>query len=166
MPLLLDDFSTSDGAAWRLFTDQVMGGVSMGQAAIAEVQGRRALRLTGTVSLERNGGFVQVARPLARNGQASFDATAFAGLAVQACGAPGRYFVHLRTTDTRAPWQYYAAPLAVTAGWTDLVIPWPAFVHKALSTPLDVTRLLRIGVVAAGAAFEADVAVASVAFVP
>ena len=73
MPLVFDDVSADADTAmrrWSMFTDPVMGGVSEGSAALEMILGRRALRLRGRVSLERNGGFVQVARPLG-NGPAS-----------------------------------------------------------------------------------------------
>ena len=63
--LLIDDFSVPgrapSGARWQYFSDRVMGGVSQGSAEIAEVGGRQALRLSGEVSLENNGGFIQAA---------------------------------------------------------------------------------------------------------
>jgi Complex I intermediate-associated protein 30 (CIA30) len=162
--LVLDDFSgTADAAHWRMFSDRVMGGISTGAAALTTVNGGRALRLTGTVSLENNGGFVQVARAIDENLLPHGDASAFAGLVVTVCGAPGTYFVHLRTADARLPWQYYAAPLPASPDWADIMIPWSAFVPKALRTPLDTSRLRQIGLVAAGMAFNADLAVTRLA---
>lgn len=161
VPLVLDDFSetTPDAATWTVFTDRVMGGVSDAEAHLAQVQGRRALRLQGRVSLERNGGFVQVARPLAA-GTAPLDATGTDGLQLDVCGAPGPYFVHLRTVHTRAPWQYYRAPLPVTAEWRTVSVPWSAFTPGGLAQPLDVRGLLRLGVVGGTAAFDADISLA------
>ncbi len=167
MTLLLDDFSAeppASAAAWKLFTDRVMGGVSTGDAAVEIVHGRRALRMRGLVSLERNGGFVQMARALGAPGAAERDASAYAGIALTVCGSPGRYFVHLRTLDTRVPWQYYSAPLPVSETWTEVRLDWAAFTPQALVTPLDTSRLLRIGVVAGFSEFAADVSVEQVAF--
>ena len=158
MILLLDDFRDSTRVAreWSAFTDRVMGGVSVAKASLLEVQGEQALRLTGRVSLERNGGFIQVARPFA---DGSVNAAAFSGLQLRVCGTPGSYFVHLRTADTRAPWQYYGAPLEVRPTWHDVYLPWSAFRPVSLTEPLDATRLQRIGIVAGKVAFDADVAV-------
>ena len=71
--LIIDDFSRTSGLSelgtqWRGFTDRVMGGVSTAVSGIETVGGRRALRLVGEVSLENNGGFVQVALPLSADG--------------------------------------------------------------------------------------------------
>ncbi len=161
LPLVLDDFSQAehDAASWSVFTDRVMGGVSDARARLAIVDGRRALQLQGRVSLERNGGFVQMARPLGDSG-APLDATGSHGLQLDVCGSPGPYFVHLRTVHTRAPWQYYRAPLPVIAAWRTVAVPWSAFTPGGLSQPLDVRGLLRLGVVAGTAAFDADIALA------
>ncbi|HMS03559.1 MAG TPA: CIA30 family protein [Gemmatimonadaceae bacterium] len=162
----LDDFAAdpSSAAAWVVFTDRVMGGVSTAAATMEPVAGRRALHLRGTVSLERNGGFVQVARPLGRDG-APLDARGFSGLVFHVCGTPGPYFVHLRTAQTRAPWQHYRAPLPVEPQWTTVTVPWSAFTPQGLATPLDVSVLTRLGVVGGQAAFEAAVAVERVGFI-
>jgi hypothetical protein len=150
VPLRLDDFDAGPAALarrWSVFSDRVMGGVSVAQGAMATVQGRHALHLTGSVSLEHNGGFIQAACSLGDPPGSGVDARGFRGLALSVCGTPGSYFVHLRTADTRAPWQYYGAPLPVSP--------------VSLATPLDVRRLVRIGLVAAKTAFRADVALSA-----
>ena len=61
--LLLDDFSgelSAVGTRWEGFTDQVMGGVSEMSARIQSDGADNFLHLSGTVSLENNGGFIQV----------------------------------------------------------------------------------------------------------
>ena len=169
MPLVLDDFSADTDTTtrrWSMFTDQVMGGVSEGSAALEMILGRRALRLRGRVSLERNGGFVQVARPLGNGPASPLDARQYAGLAITVCGRPGPYFIHLRTPDARAPWQYYAAALPVKTTWTDVLLRWADFTPESLQRALDVSRLQRLGVVAAKEAFAADIAIAKIALVP
>jgi hypothetical protein len=167
MTLVLDDFTQgADATEWTAFTDQVMGGVSTGGASLMTVSGRRALVLRGHVSLERNGGFVQMARTLGANEKSMLDARAYSGVNVSVCGSPGTYFVHLRTTDTKAPWQYYGAELPVTQDWAEVTIRWEQFKAMSLRAPLDVTRLMRLGVVAAQTAFDAQVAVSRLALVP
>jgi hypothetical protein len=163
MIVVLDDFRSAAAVAqrWSAFSDRVMGGMSIAHAGLAEVQGQPSLRLTGRVSLENNGGFVQVARQLD-----DLDASAFSGVQLRVCGAPGSYFVHLRTGDTRAPWQYYGAPLPVTATWADVYLPWSSFKPVSLAAPLDVRRLMRIGLVAAKTAFDADLAISRLELVP
>lgn len=165
MVLRLDDFTDRAAVArhWSAFTDRVMGGMSDARAGVETIGGRTALRLTGRVSLARNGGFIQVAR---RFDGGRVDASPFRGVQLAVCGAPGSYFVHLRTGDTRAPWQYYGASLPVTPSWHDVLLPWHAFTPVSLRDPLDVRTLERIGIVAGKAAFDADVAISRLELVP
>ncbi len=165
MTYLLDDFTDADVVArrWRVFSDRVMGGVSDARADVATVAGNSALRLSGRVSLERNGGFIQVARDV---DGAQLGAARFSGLQLTVCGVPGSYFVHLRSADTRSPWQYYAAPLPVTATWQTVSLPWRVFNPASLRAPLDPSTLARIGIVAGQAAFDADIAIARLELVP
>jgi hypothetical protein len=163
-PLVLDDFAdpAHDASGWSVFTDRVMGGVSVAQGGVTVVHGRRALRLEGRVSLERNGGFVQMARDVGRAG-APLDAHGTVGLTLDVCGAPGSYFVHLRTVETRLPWQHYRAPLPVSAEWSTVMVPWTAFTPAGLSAPLEVRGLLRLGLVGGREAFDADLSLARLA---
>ncbi len=52
------------GSDWRLFTDNVMGGISKGNISAEQYQGKACLRMTGQVSTENNGGFVQMSLDL------------------------------------------------------------------------------------------------------
>jgi hypothetical protein len=165
---VLDDFSREPGplaSGWTVILDRVMGGRSSGTAAVETVAGRRALRLRGTVSLENGGGFVQVARPFDMSG-ATFDARAYQGLGLTVRAGTGSYFLHLRTADTRAPWEHYRAALPAGPEWATVVVRWSDFTPRSLRAPLDPGRLVRLGLVAAGGAFEADVALAVLALVP
>jgi hypothetical protein len=167
--LLIDDFSRADGlsalgTAWGCFTDTVMGGRSSGGAERIAIEGGRALRLAGTVSLANNGGFIQVALALRPDGSA-LDASGFGGIRLRTRGAPGPYFLHLRTCDTIRPWQLYQAPLPVTNDWQTVTVPFGAFVPQRLDRALDLAQLLRLGIVAYGAAFAADVMVTDLQFI-
>ena len=160
-PLRLDDFCAGPSVMarrWSVFSDRVMGGVSMANGAMDNVHGRDALHLTGNVSLEQNGGFIQAACSLGDPPGSGVNARGYRGLALSVCGTPGSYFVHLRTANTRAPWQYYGAPLPVSGEWSRIVLDWSAFTPVSIATPLDVRQILRIGIVAAKTAFYADVA--------
>ncbi|SDD09547.1 Complex I intermediate-associated protein 30 (CIA30) [Aquimonas voraii] len=160
-PLLLDDFSDASGRAsigtrWQGFSDRVMGGLSHLQAGYVEDAGSRHLRMVGRVRLENNGGFIQVRLPLAANG-GDFDASAFRALRVEVRGEPGAYWIHLRSADTRLPWAYYRAPVAVTADWRPLDLPLASFEAVSTTRPLDARRLRSVALVAYGEAFDADV---------
>jgi len=162
-PLLLDDFSRADGrsafgTAWRAFTDQVMGGVSTQSVGRETVEGEQALRLRGEVRLDNNGGFVQVALDLG----GPRDASAFEGLRLRVLGNGERYAVHLRSRDTRLPWQYYDAAFTAGPQWSEVELPFDGFAPQALRMPLDRRTLLSVGIVASKRAFQADVAVSRI----
>ena len=75
-----------------------------------------------------------------------------------------QYSVHLRTPDNLRPWQSYRAHFVAGPEWQTVDLPFAAFAPYRLEAPLDVTRLRRIGLVAIGRAFFADLAVAELGF--
>jgi len=164
--LLIDDFSgpgdrSSYGTRWRGFTDRVMGGVSDMQAIRIETDRGPALRIAGTVRLENNGGFIQARLPLTRNG-GPLDASAFDAIRTRVRGAQGPYFLHLRTPDTKRPWQYYRAELPVALDWAEQTVAFSAFSGKSIRGRPDFSQLESIAVVAYGEAFEARIDVARI----
>lgn len=166
--LLVDDFSGEQGTSafgteWRLFTDRVMGGVSDATSGLETIEGRRCLRLQGRVSLENNGGFIQVALPLVQGGR-PFDASEFKGVRVWVRGNGRTYHIHLRTAQTGLPWQYFSAAFDATALWRPVDLPFDGFKPENLQAKLDTRGLQRIAVVAIGEEFEADVAVSRLEF--
>ena len=148
---------------FRFVSDTVMGGVSRGSMTRESVQGREVFRLRGTVSLENNGGFIQMTADIA-DGE-PFDARAFSGLAFEAQGNGETYNIHLRTTAITRPWQSYRQSFVAGPDWRSHTMPFADFVPHRIDTPLDVRSLRRIGVLAIGREMEADVAVAGFRFV-
>jgi hypothetical protein len=167
-PPLIDDASAEDltaatGTKWRLVTDQVMGGVSEARVRRATVAGRPAVHLTGDVSLANNGGFVQTTLDLRPDGGA-VDARAWTGIALAVLGNGESYNLHLRTTDVRRPWQSYRHSFETRGDWRTVRLPFDGFEAHRIDAPLDLGRLKRIGLVAIGRAFRADLAVADLRF--
>ncbi len=165
--LIIDDFSRGDMVrrpwqSWRGVSDRVMGGVSRERLVLDVVDGRRCLRLTGRVRLENDGGFIQMAVDLGADG-ATLDATAHEGLHLVVRGNMEVYSAHLRTPDNVRPWQSYRAHFLARPRWDELRLPFADFLPYRLETPLDVSRLRRLGLVAIGRAFDADLAVAEAA---
>lgn len=162
---LIDDFAREGiariGTPWRLITDQVMGGVSRAQMQWRQVDGRTALCLTGDVSLENNGGFVQVNLDLARSGVLNADA--FAGVQLVVRGNGADYNIHLKTPATSLPWQSYRAEFNANADWRQVRLPFAEFTPHRLSARLDTRRLRRLGIVAIGRAMQADICIAELA---
>ena len=165
---VIDDLSqppprASNGADWELVADRVMGGVSNGTVHRETLRGREAIHLQGDVSLENNGGFLQIALDLAPDG-ASIDASRWAGLEIEVIGNDESYNLHLRTADVVRPWQSYRHSFIAAPEWQTVRLPFAEFEAHRVGAPLDLTTLRRIGIVAIGRAFHADIAIAGVRF--
>jgi len=160
---LIDDFSHETGVSrlgtqWRVVTDRVMGGVSEAQMSRRNVDGRSALCLNGTVSLENNGGFVQMTLDLSPNGL--LDASAFDGIRLVVRGDGSDYNVHLKTAATNLPWQSYRAQFPTAPQWRESRLPFSAFQPHRLVPALDIARLKRLGIVAIGRAMPTNLCIA------
>ncbi len=169
---IIDDLSdpaglSALGTRWQLVTDQVMGGVSRGTLTRETLAGRPALVMRGDVRLENNGGFIQMALDLARPeapGNGTLDARNWQGLEIDVHGARQSYSLHLRTTDLDRPWQSYRLDFPARPVWQSLRLPFADFVPHRTEAPLDLSRLRRLGIVAIGRAFMADLALGGVRF--
>jgi hypothetical protein len=167
-PLVIDDLSrpfpeSAIGATWHLFTDQVMGGVSRGRLSKDHILGQPAIRMQGDVSLDNNGGFIQMSLTLAdRDG--AFDASAWRGIAIDIAGVPGAYEMRLRTTDLSRPWESYRHTLSVEPNWKTHQLHFADFTLHRTDVPLNLQRLRRLGLVAIGRAFSADLALGGIRY--
>jgi len=164
----IDDLSrepplATTGTRWRLVTDQVMGGISRGTMVRELVAGRTAIHMRGDVSLENNGGFVQIALDLAPDSNA-IDASAWTGLDLDVFGNDEEYGVHLRSSDLTRPWQSYRQSFKAAPHWRTVRLPFDRFTPYRTDVPLDRHRLRRLGLVAIGRAFSADLAISGVQF--
>ncbi len=165
---IIDDLSglrlrAANGAAWEMISDRVMGGMSRGAMTRDTVRGRSSLRLKGSVSLENSGGFIQMALDLAPRGR-TIDARAWNGIEIDALGNGEQYNLHLRTADVVRPWQSYRQVFTATPDWRSYRFPFGAFEPHRINAPLDLRTLRRIGLVAIGRAFDADLAISGVRF--
>ena len=147
---------------WRVVTDGVMGGVSRAAMLEDQSQGRSCLRLRGQVSLENNGGFVQISRDLADI--AGGDFSGYHGLELEVAGNGETYNLHLKTADLWFPWQSFRASFDASPEWRTIRIPFERFEPYRTSDELDLRGLRRIGIVAIGRAFEADLCVSRLVF--
>ena len=164
----IDDLSqppprASNGATWEMIADRVMGGVSNGTMRRETVRGREAIHLQGDVSLENNGGFLQIALDLAPDGS-SIDARQWAGVEIDVIGNDETYNLHLRTADVTRPWQSYRQSFVPTPEWQTVRLLFAGFDTHRIDAPLDLSTLRRMGIVAIGRAFHADIAIAGIRF--
>ena len=147
---------------WEYVADTVMGGVSRGQARRETVQGREAVRLTGTVSLDNNGGFVQIAFDVDKAG--GRDIRDWTGLQLEVLGNSENYDLRVRTDQLTRPWQSFRADFFAPNSWTTVRIPFDELTPYRTEARFDPARLRRIGVVAVGRVMQADIAVAGISF--
>jgi hypothetical protein len=138
----------SNEAQWRCISDVVMGGLSSCELTPALIDGKSCLHLSGAVSLENNGGFVQASLDLAVPNL--LDATAYRGIELEVCGNDQIYNVHLRTVDTNVVWQSYRASFLVTANWQTIQIPFDTFLPHRIDKKLNISQLRKLGIVAIG----------------
>ncbi len=143
---------------WRLITDMVMGGVSQGTLHAPTAGEHAPVRMRGAVSTENNGGFIQIALDLQPDGGA-FDASAFKGIGLEVFGNGETYGAHLRTTDMARPQQSYRHAFVAPPHPTVLRLPFAEFQPHRIETPFVPARLRRVGLVAIGRAFDADLSV-------
>lgn len=156
--LIIDDPGNSSDTVvadqWRLVTDNVMGGISQGRLITESVRDRRCLHMQGDVKLDNNGGFVQIALDLPEN--LLDNISSYAGLVFDAYGNGESYNIHLRTSNLWLPWQSYRSSFIAPAEWKTFYIPFTDFQSYRTSKTLKVEKIERIGVVAIGREFTAD----------
>lgn len=151
--MLIDDLS--DPSPWRFVSDRVMGGVSSGEAEVGSNPAN--IRLTGSVSTDNNGGFIQVRRDLDPWPQDTREVI----LTVRGDGQT--YYAALRTTDVARPWLSWRAAFTAPADWTQVTIPIAAFeATRDGMPPLRLDRIRSIGLLAYGRDHEADLAIARI----
>lgn len=148
---------------WEYVSDTVMGGVSAGTIKTESVDGREATRLTGRVSLKNNGGFIQMAFALHQNAR-PFDASMWSGIEIDVLGNDEAYDLRLRTDQLTRPWQSYRTSLMAAQEWTTFRHSFVGFESHRTEKPFDPSCLRRIGILAIGREFDADISVSAVRF--
>ena len=159
--MILENFESNPEQRWRYVSDQVMGGVSTGQVVYAQDGDVSYAHMTGTVSTENNGGFIQLRSNIAKGTTAQV-----AGVTLRVRGVPQRYFVHLRTRGTVLPWQYYQANFDIDEQWQTIRLPLSDFERSGnwLGSSINASSIRSIGVVAFGRDHIADIQISEVGF--
>lgn len=140
---------------WQTADDRVMGGISVAHIALRQVDGQTCQCLTGDVSLENRGGFVQMKWEMGK----VFDASAFMGVYVTVLGNNEDYNLHIRTGQLWLPWQSFRAAFHAKNEWQTLFMPFSDFENYKTWSTLDPDGITKVAVVAIGRAFRADVCV-------
>lgn len=165
--LIIDDRSSADlssnlGVKWRLVTDGVMGGLSQGNLTLDNYKGRNCLRMRGDVTTENNGGFVQIALPLAD--KEPFDASTYTGVELDVSGNKESYNIHFRTDNLWFPWQSYRYSFTTSPDWQTHRIAFASLTPYKTSQKFSRNEIIRVGLVAIGREFKADLCLASIKF--
>ncbi|MBT8411897.1 MAG: CIA30 family protein, partial [Octadecabacter sp.] len=94
------------------------------------------------------------------------DASGFAGIELDVCGNGEEYDLRLRTDALLRPWQSFRSSFTAPPEWTSVRVPFGDIVPHKTEAAFDPARLRRIGVLAIGREFHADIAVAGLRFYP
>ena len=155
-----DKFTTNTN--WKMITDQVMGGISQGQFNYKKIGNDDAVILTGSVFTKNNGGFIQIRRNLN-----NVNLNNVKKVTIIAKGNDEKYFIHLRTSFTILPWQYYQSSFGVENNFKSFVLPLSDFKRSGylLPTRINPNNIKSIGIVAFGKDYNAELVVKEISFV-
>jgi len=150
-----------DSTKWRYISDDVMGGVSTGSVVYEMNEGHSIAYLSGDVSTENNGGFIQVQRKLK---DINLEKAKY--IKIIAKGNNQKYFIHLRTSGTILPWQYYEFDFVATENYKEFILPINKFKKSGsfLANKVKSKSIKSVGIVAFGRDHEAKLHVKEIAF--
>ena len=159
--MLIDNFNNDNQENWEFISDQVMGGVSFGSYEILNEGNLSFLKLTGFVSLENNGGFIQVRKKI--KGLKNMN---FKGIKINSRGNDKEYFIHIRTKFTLLPWQYYQGKFSVNSEWQEIKINLSEFKRSGSLLPKNVKaqHIVSVAIVAFGKKHRVNLEVSEIAF--
>ena len=156
---IIDDLINPNERNWVYFTDTVMGGVSKGNLEFRQDKNESYYRLTGFVSKENNGGFIQFA-----TGISGVPKRKYEGIRIKVRGNNEKYELHIRTRLTPAPWQYYSYQFFATDDWQTIDLPLDSFIKSNFYQPksFNATNIRSIGIVAIGKEYDAQIDLARI----
>ena len=159
--ILLDNFNNTTDKQWEFISDQVMGGVSFGDYQIVSESNLNFLRLSGFVSLENNGGFIQVRKRLSLHKNKDFR-----GIKLKCRGNNNKYFIHIRTKFTLLPWQYYQSKFFASENWQEHKLDLNSFERSGALLPRNINskHIKSIALVAFGRKHRVNLEVSEINF--
>ena len=157
--ILKDNFQNS--TQWKFISDNVMGGVSTGSINYVMKEGNSSAYLSGNVSIKNNGGFIQIRRSLK-----DIDLSKAKYIKITAKGNNQKYFLHLRTSGTILPWQYYQISFEVKEEYKEYILQIKEFKKSGSFQPSMVNSksISSVAVVAYGRDHKADIHVKEISF--
>tara|TARA_B100000575_G_scaffold293715_1_gene306021 strand:+ start:4303 stop:4818 length:516 start_codon:yes stop_codon:yes gene_type:complete len=164
--MILDNLSnpgiTTQKQNWAFFTDGVMGGLSQGKAIISDIKGVNCYHMTGDVTTENNGGFIQIRNQLKPN----ISTKQYKGIYLKVYGNKEDYSIHVRTSLTMAPWQYYKFTFSTDTKWKKIKAPFSEFIKSNAYQPTNLIgqKIKSVGLVAGFKDFKADICLSEIGF--
>ena len=159
---------------WKFQSDQVMGGVSQGDASLVQDGDMFFFRLTGDVSTRNNGGFVQFRSKVSLFNKpemfqlihnADKGGQELEGVRLKVRGNGERYHVMIRTYSTWSPSDYYYHTFDTSIDWQQVDLPFSEFRRsKSGEMDLGADQMRDFAVVAYGRNFKSDVSVSNISF--
>ena len=150
--VLFENFTNNPQEKWEFISDQVMGGISDGKVEYFKEDDISYARMTGIVSLENNGGFIQIRKKM------DFSLSKeIKSLKIQVRGNNQEYYIHIRTSGTILPWQYYQAPFIANDKWETQDIKLLEFKRSGImiAKKINPKNIKSIAIVAYGKEHEA-----------
>ena len=132
-----------------------MGGISNAALSSSSIAGKNCIRLSGNVTRESNGGFIQMALYFKPN---DMDGSDYKGIELLVYGNNEDYNLHVRTSDCGWYDESYRMTFFAEPRWQRIQVPWEAFEPSSIKDPLNSARLQRIAVLGWMREFEADIA--------
>ena len=158
---MFDNFEDNNKKNWEFISDNVMGGVSFGKVDFLKENQEFFIRMTGFVSLQNNGGFIQVRRKIH-----SKNNTIKRGIKLVLRGNEMSYYIHLRTKYTILPWQYYQGTINVNENWSETKVEIKNFTRSGVLLPKKINpkHIKSIAIVAFGKEHKARIDVKEIVF--
>ena len=158
--ILKDDFTNE--SQWTYIADNVMGGISDGKVEFNLVDSNVYALLSGNVSTENNGGFIQIRRELK-----NIDLSKAKSIRIYARGNNEKYYIFLRTTGTILPWQYYSHEFTVNEEYNEFIMPIKDFKKSGtlLAKQVNPKKITSVAIVAYGRDHVAEIYVKELEFI-
>ena len=158
--ILTDDFTKKN--EWTYIADNVMGGISDGGVEFNLVDSNVYALLSGNVSTENNGGFIQIRRELN-----NIDLSKAKSIRIYARGNNEKYYIFLRTTGTILPWQYYSHEFTVNEEYNEFIMPIKDFKKSGtlLAKQVNPKKITSVAIVAYGRDHVAEIYVKELEFI-
>ena len=149
--------SQPEGSIWNLISDQVMGGVSQG---VMQDSGQ-IVNMQGRVSLENNGGFIQLQTILPTD----LYPEQYQGVFIEVCTQTAiKLQLVIKSSQLWMPWQSYRAEVKSEPNWQTFKIPFEHFEPYKTKTRLNPKKMTKFAVLAGGQTMDINASIRQFGF--